>query len=426
MHFHSSDQSESEDARTPDSEVPREKLFAMRLNQVLSAGPTSHRGRRVLKTSQSVSEEGVSSSVPVLMPPEKSSSSPPLHSKTFVPTPVLLSHQQKSLTLKPHSENSNGRTTPLRLSSSSHHLSMDDSQLPEEITACVSKFNFPNTRSSIVSSTNSCGSSEGYIRPSDIASIPPPLPARPSSQQRLRKYPDESSAPSTPLETTSPSIPECLVDSKSELEGSSECPYTSSHFADEPLYQFYAASVLERATCRQGECSSEDDYEVINDGSGLPFISAPPPRPSAMEIVTPADGRRTLWCELPEVINSGILNTLSSVQRKVQEAMFEVITSEASYLKSLNVLVNHFLQCPHFASETIITKREKNTLFSDILPVKRCSEMFLADLEKRWQESVLITTIADVVLKHASTSFSVYVKYCSNQIYQDRMLKQLK
>lgn len=39
--------------------------------------------------------------------------------------------------------------------------------------------------------------------------------------------------------------------------------YVSSHFADEPLYQFYTATVLERATQNQGDCSSEDDYEVI-------------------------------------------------------------------------------------------------------------------------------------------------------------------
>ena len=57
---------------------------------------------------------------------------------------------------------------------------------------------------------------------------------------------------------------------------------------------------------------------------------------------------------------------------------------------------------------------------------QRCCEMFLADLESRWQESAVISTIADIVLKHATDSFHVYVKYCSNQIYQDRMLKHLK
>ena len=29
--------------------------------------------------------------------------------------------------------------------------------------------------------------------------------------------------------------------------------------------------------------------------------------PTAMELVAPVSGRRTLWCELPQVINSGLL-----------------------------------------------------------------------------------------------------------------------
>ena len=53
-----------------------------------------------------------------------------------------------------------------------------------------------------------------------------------------------------------------------------------------------------------------------------------------------------MWSELPEVMNSGILNNISLEARKLHEAMFEVITSEASYLKSLNILMKHFAQSP--------------------------------------------------------------------------------
>lgn len=49
--------------------------------------------------------------------------------------------------------------------------------------------------------------------------------------------------------------------------------------------------------------------QVINDGFGNGLgATAAVPRPTAMEIVTPADGRRTLWCELSEVVSSGILS----------------------------------------------------------------------------------------------------------------------
>lgn len=52
--------------------------------------------------------------------------------------------------------------------------------------------------------------------------------------------------------------------------------------------------------------------------------------------------------------------------------MFEMITSEASYLKSLNVLVTHFVQCPEFTidegEDAVLSRRERHILFSDILP----------------------------------------------------------
>ena len=58
--------------------------------------------------------------------------------------------------------------------------------------------------------------------------------------------------------------------------------------------------------------------------------------------------------------------------------------------------------------------------------VRACSERFLSDLESRWQESVRLTGIADIIQTHAKENFQVYVKYCSNQVYQDRTLKRLK
>ena len=141
--------------------------------------------------------------------------------------------------------------------------------------------------------------------------------------------------------------------------------------------------------------------------------------------------------------------SISSESNKLQEAMFEVISSEASYLKSLNILISHFVQSPKFSGETsesVLNKREQRILFSDVILVKHipvnkktkgintpcllqvraCSERFLADLEARWQASVVLSGICDIVKTHAKKHFQIYVKYCSNQVYQDRTLKQLK
>lgn len=125
------------------------------------------------------------------------------------------------------------------------------------------------------------------------------------------------------------------------------------------------------------------------------------------------------------------IETIPPVQRKLQEAMFELITSEASYLRSLNVLTTHFIQSQEFSgdsstAEPLLSRLERHTLFSDIVPVRECSEALLADLEKRWQENVFIREICDILLEHASKHFEVYIKYCTNQLYQERMLKELK
>lgn len=58
--------------------------------------------------------------------------------------------------------------------------------------------------------------------------------------------------------------------------------------------------------------------------------------------------------------------------------MFEIITSEASYLKSLNVLVDVFLMSPEFSSEhsdrCVMNRSERHVLFSNIGCVRDTSE----------------------------------------------------
>ncbi|XP_059350138.1 uncharacterized protein LOC130686438 [Daphnia carinata] len=277
----------------------------------------------------------------------------------------------------------------------------------DESSAPLTSLSTPYSRLSMASVTSSRHSSETYMGVGDLASAP----ERSTQQDNVRNY----------------------LDLQSPIE--SEELYISSHFADEPLYQFYTAAIIERATQNQGDGSEEDDYEVIgehrrkeDEHQDIKGYNAK--LPTAMELVMPSSGRRTLWCELPQVINSGLLETISPQQRKLQEAKFELITSEASYLRSLNVLTTHFIQSCEFSGETageaLLTRLERHTLFSDIVPVRECSEALLADLERRWQENVFIREICDILLEHASKHFEVYIKYCTNQLYQERMLRELK
>ncbi|CAL4073420.1 unnamed protein product, partial [Meganyctiphanes norvegica] len=261
--------------------------------------------------------------------------------------------------------------------------------------------------------------------------VPPPkpkkkplVPPKPKQTQELVENLQEPFSSSKEKHITNTNLSEfkcALTNDVTEysLEHSIEQPmYYSCHFKDEPLYQFY-----------EDDAKIEHDYECTSIGYYAPvnFLQR---RLSAMKLVTPPSGLRRLWCQLPEVIQSGVLDSMSNDDIRLQEAMFEVVTSEASYLKSLYVLISHFAYCPDLMVEDvedpILTQRQRKDLFSSIIPVKRCSEQFLADLEMRWQESVKISSLSDIVIKHIRSQFHLYIKYCTHQIHQERTLKDLK
>ncbi|XP_064641845.1 uncharacterized protein LOC135496459 isoform X3 [Lineus longissimus] len=220
-----------------------------------------------------------------------------------------------------------------------------------------------------------------------------------------------------------------------------------------PLYQIYHKKMCV-AAIREDEGADSDDedniYTTFSGPSSPAAIEAPPTSPrcdspapdaenQAIDYTTPSvqtfdlktsssGAVRSLWCEMPEVKQSGVLNRLTPQERKLQETLFEIITSEASYQKSLLVLVNNFLLDPMFSvdpKKCAINKRDKHFIFSNVVAVMESSENLLRDLEARWQKSCVLDDICDVVGDHASKNFDVYVRYCSNQMYQSRTLTKL-
>ncbi|XP_041977510.1 uncharacterized protein LOC121731895 isoform X2 [Aricia agestis] len=197
-------------------------------------------------------------------------------------------------------------------------------------------------------------------------------------------------------------------------------PLPHSLFTHEPLYQFYNAAKVE-SVCRDIGDSDSDAYS-----SGTPAPAGPAPRPSAMALVAPRGPARTLWCEVPEVLNSAVLSSLAPAQKRLQEAKFELLTSEASYLNSLSVLETHFASHPAFRDPHVLPPADWDILFSTILPVRKCSQILMADLEKCWQENILLHGICDIVRSHAAARFRVYVKYCEHQALMIRALARLR
>ncbi|MBN3322039.1 ARHG5 factor, partial [Atractosteus spatula] len=171
-----------------------------------------------------------------------------------------------------------------------------------------------------------------------------------------------------------------------------------------PLYQDYWL-----------QCVKE---ELRGTGGGLARLLSPPARPRSLR-----ERPCSLWQELPWVRDSGLLGSLSPAQRRQQEAMFEVIASEASYQKSLTVAVDHFMKSP--ALRQTLSSLEHHSLFSNLPQVREVSHSLLLDLESRLEESVLISDLSDVVLRHRDALSRVYIPYVTNQMYQEALCQRL-
>lgn len=165
-------------------------------------------------------------------------------------------------------------------------------------------------------------------------------------------------------------------------------------YSPEPLYQTYRAAVL-----------SEELWGVGEDGGSSPTNAGEAPT-----FPRPPGPRNTLWQELPAVRASGLLDTLSPQERRMQEvgtpgvwpggagvgqecdlrprlagswafghcpalppqSLFEVVTSEASYLRSLRLLTDTFVLSQ--ALRDTLTPRDHHTLFSNVQRVQGVSE----------------------------------------------------
>ncbi|XP_030194931.1 LOW QUALITY PROTEIN: rho guanine nucleotide exchange factor 15 [Gadus morhua] len=214
-----------------------------------------------------------------------------------------------------------------------------------------------------------------------------------------------------------------------------------SRLQDEPLYQTYRATVITKEIKRQtvGRNISKASADYTMDWfsrrlaiapaavtPGPPAVSSPLSAAAAaasngvsrLGPGPPMPGGSTLWQDLPAVRDSGVLENISPEDCKYQESMFEVLTSEASYLRSLRVLTNHFHESRDLEEAMII--RDRKTLFSNVLRVREVSERFLKDLEDRMEQNLVFTDICDIIHYHAQHNFPVYIDYVRNQIYQEK------
>uniref|UniRef100_H3BXB3 Rho guanine nucleotide exchange factor 19 n=1 Tax=Tetraodon nigroviridis TaxID=99883 RepID=H3BXB3_TETNG len=183
------------------------------------------------------------------------------------------------------------------------------------------------------------------------------------------------------------------------------------------LYQEYSDVAINREIQRQQgkEPGHEEDG---SDGTPSPSNLSP-----SSSFRSSRGSAFALWQDIPDVRSSGQLDNFSNEERKLQEAKFELVTSEASYIRSLTIAVDHFMLSQELAE--CLGTQDKQWLFSKLPDVKDVSERFLQDLEHRLEEDILRFDVCDIVLHHCPALRRVYLPYVTNQAYQEQTYQRL-
>ncbi|KRX45265.1 Rho guanine nucleotide exchange factor 16 [Trichinella murrelli] len=129
-------------------------------------------------------------------------------------------------------------------------------------------------------------------------------------------------------------------------------------------------------------------------------------------------------------IDLGVLQTMGKDSIYLQEKIFEIVTSEASYLNSLLILTVHFMQSPKLSgktdSESVITAQDHKELFSSVHAVRHSSERLFKKLKQSVETSVMLDNICDILADHLQKDENVFVNYCRDLAYQQKKLHYLK
>ncbi|KAL7061162.1 hypothetical protein AAHC03_09061 [Spirometra sp. Aus1] len=137
---------------------------------------------------------------------------------------------------------------------------------------------------------------------------------------------------------------------------------------------------------------------------------------------------RCQWVDMPEVAKRGLARDLTSDQRRLLEARFEIITTEASFNKSLNLLIETFYKAAVFDTSVpnaLLTPLDKTHLFSNIQDIYATSNKLLLELAKYFQEDPMMKGICDILFEYSESKLSYYITYVRNQSYQIKMLEKI-
>ncbi|KAK9766343.1 hypothetical protein K7432_004643 [Basidiobolus ranarum] len=121
-----------------------------------------------------------------------------------------------------------------------------------------------------------------------------------------------------------------------------------------------------------------------------------------------------------QCVGSNYANSVNSEERKRQESIFELISTEQTYLRDLQLVMDVFYE----PMQSMISEKELVSIFGNIEELLHCNTEFLNQLEERQNDNhFMIDYIGDIFLEH-SNEFRQYLAYCGNQMNAYKLLQK--
>ncbi|KAI0628815.1 hypothetical protein C8Q77DRAFT_1281081 [Trametes polyzona] len=285
-------------------------------------------------------------------------------------------------------------------------------------------------------------------------SQPPPRPARTRSHRRRRPAPAvpprSPQIPSSPLKELPP-VPESesannslrLDDAFERYEAyrqnhlalnrlsvasfesgtSTTSPQSSTFTIGPPPSLSTSASTSEEPRSHGFLSFFNRSRTPANDGETrtMPVISAPilqrEPSPAPGEGGDSAFG--SSWASL---VDKSALEEIPTTERRRQEAIFELIVTEAAYVRDLQLIVEHFYANVY----SLLDEKARTVIFANVEDILLMNTTFLSSLEERQKDCRLYIDKIGDILKTNMANLGVYMDYCVNQATAIKVLQSLR
>ncbi|KAG9035365.1 hypothetical protein FRB95_011385 [Tulasnella sp. JGI-2019a] len=127
----------------------------------------------------------------------------------------------------------------------------------------------------------------------------------------------------------------------------------------------------------------------------------------------------TSWSSL---VDRSVLEGIPDIERKRQEAIFELIVTETGYVRDLQLIVEVF----YTSLITLLDQRATTVIFANIEDILLCNTTFLSALEERQKDCRLyVDRIGDILHTYMS-NMAIYMPYCVNQSNGIKILQSVR